>query len=412
MRICVAAICRNEEKNIGEWLQHVSKADAISLIDTGSTDATSEIVSRFSHPAFYHMFDVDEERNLGASRELAATPFSEDDLIVWLDIDERFDDPDWVDKLRNTDGVEDAEAVWILMRNGNSHYDQMKAYRRRSYEWRYRAHEVLISKNPQRSIVARAGFATDHFPDPSKPRDYLMELARDAGDWPRESRCSFYYARELCYAVIHHGRHELIDDAVREVERLERMNPWKDYVLHVNLELAKALFMVKRYQEAVAALYRAIAARPDRIEGYGLQSDVFYRLGDYISAISFAVQGIAAAENEPKPLLFDQTSINLDLCLENAYWGCRNSGLIEHALHYLARLSAFRNEDVNLAIQNSGLLANLMQTKQEPQQELTSNEEQSAETQGSDVSESDRQNRPDVGEDVEVVDDSEQSKPV
>ena len=41
MRICVAAICRNEEKHMGEWLKHVAKADAISIVDTGSEDRST-----------------------------------------------------------------------------------------------------------------------------------------------------------------------------------------------------------------------------------------------------------------------------------------------------------------------------------------------------------------------------------
>lgn len=386
MRICVAAICRNEEKNIAEWLQHVSGADAISLVDTGSTDGTVDIVSRFVHSNIYHMFDVSEERNLGASRELAATPFSEDDLVVWLDIDERFDDPQWVERLRALEGIEQAEAVWILMRNGDSHYDQMKAYKRRSYSWRYRAHEVLINNKPNRNVTVRADFATDHYPDHEKARSYLLELGRDVGDWPHEQRCSFYYARELCYAVIYGDRPDLLDDARREVERLSRMATWQDYVALANIELAKAVYKRGFTQESVNLSYKAIAARPDRVETYALLADIFYRRGDNVSAVSQAIQGITASQQNPKSFLFDQTSINLDLCYETAYWGCRNLGMVEQAIHYLAQLSHHRGADVNESIMNSGLLAQL---KPSNLQENSSNDEQSCETEEGPSAESD-----------------------
>lgn len=357
MRICVAAICRNEEKNIAEWLQHVSGADAISIVDTGSTDGTIEIVSKFAHPAFYHMFDVGEERNLGASRELAATPFSEDDLIVWLDIDERFDDPDWVETLRRTQGLNKAEAVWILMRNGDSHYQQMKAYRRRSYFWKYRAHEVLTSRKPGEHLrTTEVSFATDHYPDHEKSRSYLLELGLDVGDYPHDDRASFYYARELCYAVTYGKRADLLDDARQEVARLLTLAKWADYVSISNLELAKACFTQGFTQEAVSACYRAIAFRPDRIECYGMLADIFYRKDDMMNAVGMAIQGIEASKQNPKGFLFDQTSINLDLCYETAYWGCRNLGMVEPALNYLAGLTVHRGGDVNEAIMQSGLL--------------------------------------------------------
>ncbi|QZE56009.1 hypothetical protein pEaSNUABM52_00151 [Erwinia phage pEp_SNUABM_52] len=405
MRICVAAICRNEEKNMAEFLQHVSKADAISIVDTGSTDSTTDIISRFAHSNIYHMFDVSEERNLAASRELAATPFSEDDLVVWLDIDERFDDPDWVESLRDIKDIDQAEAVWILMRNGDSHYDQMKAYRRRSYGWRYRAHEVLLSKNPQRIATVRAEFATDHFPDYSKPRGYLMELARDVGDWPHEDRCSFYYARELCYAV-QGGQADLLDDARREVARLQGIARWNDYVSIANLELSKALFMQGFTQESIDACYKAIAYRPDRVECYAMLGDIFYRRGDNVSAVSFAIQGISTVQQNPKSFLFDQTSINLDLCYDLAYWGCRNLGLVEQALNYLAQLSLHRNEDVTAAITNSGLLALLQQPQQ---QETVSNGESSETENGSEASVDHQRDGAHVGEVERSTDDSEQS---
>ncbi|WAK44320.1 hypothetical protein [Erwinia phage vB_Ea_2910A] len=362
MRICVAAICRNEEKNMREWLEHVAGADAISIVDTGSEDQTTNIISAFTHPNLYHMFDVSEERNLGASRELAATPFSEDDLVVWLDIDERFDDPNWVETLRNTKHIKHAEAVWILMRNGDSHYQQMKAYRRRSYFWKYRAHEVLSSRKPGQNLrTVEATFATDHYPDHSKPRGYLLELGRDVGDYPHDDRCSFYYARELCYAVSYHERPDLLDDARREVDRLAGIARWADYVSIANIELAKAVFKQGFTQEAIAACYRAIAFRPDRIECYAMLADIFYRHNDMMNATGMAIQGIEATKQNPKSFLFDQTAINLDLCYETAYWGCRNLGMVEPALNYLAQLTIHRGENLEEAIQNSGLLAYLQQ---------------------------------------------------
>lgn len=414
MRICVAAICRNEEKNIGEWLKHVAKADAISIVDTGSEDQTTNIISAFTHPNLYHMFDVSEERNLGASRELAATPFSEDDLVVWLDIDERFDDPDWVETLRNTKHIKHAEAVWILMRNGGSHYPQMKAYRRRSYFWKYRAHEVLSSRKPGQNLRwVEASFATDHYPDQTKPRNYLLELGKDVGDYPHDDRCSFYYARELCYAVSYNERPDLLDDARREVDRLAGIAKWADYVSIANLELAKATFKQGFTQEAIAACYRAIAYRPDRIECYGMIADIFYRHNDMMNAVGMAIQGIDASKQNPKSFLFDQTSINLDLCYETAYWGCRNLGLVEPALNYLAQLTMLRGEDLNEAIQNSGLLSYVQPVTQEESNDSTANEVNvgGAETQDGSSSEHSEQLRADDYQVRGVSDTSEQSKP-
>jgi len=414
MRICVAAICRNEEKNIGEWLKHVAKADAISIVDTGSEDQTTNIISAFTHPNLYHMFDVSEERNLGASRELAATPFSEDDLVVWLDIDERFDDPDWVETLRNTKHIKHAEAVWILMRNGDSHYQQMKAYRRRSYFWKYRAHEVLSSRKPGQNLRwVEATFATDHYPDQTKPRNYLLELGKDVGDYPHDDRCSFYYARELCYAVSYNERPDLLDDARREVDRLAGIAKWADYVSIANLELAKATFKQGFTQEAIAACYRAIAYRPDRIECYGMIADIFYRHNDMMNAVGMAIQGIDAYKQNPKSFLFDQTSINLDLCYETAYWGCRNLGMVEPALNYLAQLTMIRGEDLNEAIQNSGLLSYMQPATQEESNDSTANEVNvgGAETQDGSSSEHSEQLRADDYQVRGVSDASEQSKP-
>lgn len=366
MRICVAAICRNEEKNIEQFLEHVRHADAVSIVDTGSTDTTGEYYDKFDHPNFFLSYDVSDVRDLGRSRNLAASQFSDDDLIVWLDIDERFSDPDWVNTLRTLlEQVEDVRAIWIQMHNGDSHYGQKKAYSKRYFTWKYAAHEVLIATDPSmkdgEGVYDLDDFHTDHFPDYDKPRNYLNELARDVAMWPYEDRPRFYYARELCYCV-KAGQHEYIDEAIAEVKQLESICNWKDYLSVIHAELLSALFMAER--NWIASAYAGAAARPDRIESYGTASDAFYRVGDNVNALGFAIQGISAHNNpQKKSFLFDRSQSNLDLCLDIAYWSCKNLGMNEIALNYLVQLAILRGEDVNQSIQDSGLVGKIEQSR-------------------------------------------------
>ena len=39
-KICVYAICKNEEKFVDRWMDHVESADIVVVVDTGSTDNT------------------------------------------------------------------------------------------------------------------------------------------------------------------------------------------------------------------------------------------------------------------------------------------------------------------------------------------------------------------------------------
>lgn len=374
MRVCVAAICRNEEKNIAEFLQHVAKADAISIVDTGSTDNTVRFIETFDHPALHFAYDIDPTggRNLGESRNLAASPFEDDDLIVWLDIDERFSDPEWVESLKSLPAVPDT--VRINMHNGDSIYFQHKAYLKKRYSWKYRAHEVLMKIDNLPEFVVDADFHTTHYPDLTKPRNYMAELAADVTDNPRDERSLFYYARELCYRVIDSCSRNPNDpdavivpdqqsfrEAVHEIERLNRIANWKDYVCHINIELSCAAYMIGDRMTAISASNLAIAARPDRVESYGTLADILYRYEDNVYALAMALQGIAAKNQTP--LLFDSSQSNLDLCLNIAYQCCERLGMIDKAIHYYAQLCSVRGLDVNECLQTSGLLEKLQKSQ-------------------------------------------------
>lgn len=369
MRVCVAAICRNEEKNIAEFLEHVKLADAISIVDTGSTDNTVKFIETFSHADFHFSYDIDPNgrRDLGGSRNLAASPFEDDDLIVWLDIDERFSDPNWVESLRETVSLLPVDTVRIMMHNGDSKYFQNKAYRKGRFTWKYRAHEVLTNIDNHPTAATNAEFFTTHYPDLSKPRDYLPELAADVMDNPRDERSLFYYARELCYGVINSCSNsnpdkQMYREAVKEIDRLNKLANWKDYICHINEQLSCAAYMIGDRQKAISSSNMAIAARPDRIESYGTFSDILYRYKDFVYSLAIALQGISAVKNQT-PILFDSSQSNLELCLDIAYKSCDELGMTDKAIHYFAQLCSVRGQDVNEALKTSGLLEKLQKSQ-------------------------------------------------
>ena len=41
-KVCVYAICKNEEKFVDRWYESVKEADEIYVLDTGSTDKSIE----------------------------------------------------------------------------------------------------------------------------------------------------------------------------------------------------------------------------------------------------------------------------------------------------------------------------------------------------------------------------------
>lgn len=341
MKINVAAICRNEELYIKRFLDHVRHADHISIVDTGSTDKTIEIIDQWikdnPESKLTLMWDThDKVRNLARSRSMAASVFPKDELCVWLDIDEYFSDENWIDVIRQTEAK---GPVYIEMHNGDSHYYQMKGYYPNQHYWKYRAHEVLLS-HTNAPVTYIESFHTEHTPDSSKVRNYLPELAVDATQYPTDERAAFYYCRELCYGVIYRG--EDLEEAEEEYRRLMALNPWDDYKALASIELIQAQLAKGRVD--VATIYNAVAARSDRVETHATASYHMYQAQDNVTALSFAIQGIACAKRDSN-FLFSSVSSNLRMCLDVARYACYNLGLEEQAVYYHALLSEHEGVD-------------------------------------------------------------------
>lgn len=359
--VCVSAICLNESKNILQWLEHVGKADRVVLVDTGSSDNTVQLAVEY---AAEHAINLDlltqapsDLRNLGQARNLAHSLYSDGDLIVWLDLDERFSDPDWVEVLRSEAmATPQASAFNITMHNGDSTYFQVKAYRSGQYVWRYRAHEVLNAtpSNPFPYSHDVVGFHTDHYPDGAKSRDYLPELEADVKHNLDDARPLFYYARELCYRIIYADEYSKINAARTAISDLSRLpHVWSDYVALANIELAAAEYRAGHDVESQKAAYRAVAARPDRIETLAMAASVFEFTNDIYMAKAFALRGLEATDGQ---FLFKSVESNTSLCFGVLSRVSETLGDKDRAMFYAVKYAESNNEDPITYLTDRGLI--------------------------------------------------------
>ena len=88
MKICVYAICKNEEKFVDRFYESAKDADAIYVLDTGSTDDTVNKLK--SHGVIVEQKKIDPWR-FDVARNLSLDMIPEDfDVCVCLDLEEVF----------------------------------------------------------------------------------------------------------------------------------------------------------------------------------------------------------------------------------------------------------------------------------------------------------------------------------
>jgi len=216
-KVCVYAICKNESKFIERWVKSMSEADAIYVLDTGSTDNSMEIFKKLGVNAKSEVitpwrFDV------ARNKSLDMVPL-DTDICVCTDLDEEFT-PGWRAKL---------EAIWNenthkVKYNYNWSFDEYgnpattfyieKIHRRKGYKWVHPVHEVLNVIENEVSVLAPE-ITLNHYPDRTKSRSsYLPLLELSVEEEPNDDRNMHYLGREYMY----YGRYqESIDTLIRHL---------------------------------------------------------------------------------------------------------------------------------------------------------------------------------------------------
>lgn len=324
--VCVYAICKNEAQFVDRWMDSMSEADRVVVLDTGSTDATVQALRARGA-------EVTEEEivpwrfDAARNRSLELVP-EDTDICVCTDLDEVLH-PGWREKLERAwgDGVSQARYryTWSFNPDGSEGHVFWieKIHARRGFRWTHPVHEVLSWVGPGergRSVWVE-GMQLDHHPDETKSRgQYLPLLELSVEEDPEDDRNVHYLGREYMYR----GRW---DDCIRTLKRHLEMPRarWADE------RAASMRFIARSYAEkgepgAARDWYlRSIAEAPHLREGYLDLAWLLYRREQWDGVLYFTA---CALEIKERPRSY--------IC-EAASWGSLPHDLRSIALYRTGR---------------------------------------------------------------------------
>ena len=345
MKVVVYAICKNEEAFVDRWMDSMSEADQVVVLDTGSSDRTVEKLRRRGALVTAEIispwrFDTARNRSL----ELVA---EDADICVCTDLDEVLR-PGWRAALEAAwvpgTGQATYRYTWSFNPDGSEGvvFWYEKIHSRHGYQWVHPVHEILVwtGEGTPAPMVTAEGVQLDHHPDPSKSRgQYLPLLELSAAEDPEDDRSIHYLGREYLF----HGRW---DDCIRTLKRHLSMPRavWRDERCASMRYIAKASLMKGERREARDWYLRAIAEAPHLREPYTELAHLLYEEEQWDGVLYFTGCALAITH---RPRTY--------IC-EAASWGSLPHDLRAIAFYRTGRLrEALREAEEALALEPSDL---------------------------------------------------------
>ena len=302
-KICVYAICKNEEQFVDRWMDAVSDADLVIVTDTGSTDKTVDKLR--ARGAIVYVESIVPWR-FDTARNLAMDHIPEDvDICVSNDLDEIFD-AGWREKLETYWEPKYTRArylfTWSYHADGTAHkqFPMEKIHRRHGFRWVHPVHEVLEYSGDEPDLtVWIPGMILNHYPDRSKPRSqYLPLLELSAKENPSDDRTAFWLGREYMY----YGQHDkCINELMRHLNL--PLAKWDEERCASMRFIAKSYQLKGNYQQARIWLYKAIAECPHVREPYLYMARLGYLQNDWPLVFLMVEKGLAITQKTGSYLL-------------------------------------------------------------------------------------------------------------
>ncbi len=295
-KVCVYAICKNEEKFVQRWAESMSEADYVVVLDTGSEDNTVALLQSLG---VYVEQKIISPWRFDIARNESMKLIPEDsDICVCTDLDEAFE-AGWRNKLEAAWDDDTCRLgfryTWNFNEDGSEGYvfNMSKTHKRTDYIWRHPVHEVITytGTDPEKYVFAE-GVQLNHYADNTKPRSsYLPLLELSVKEDPFDDRNVHYLGREYMY-------YGMWDKAIETLKRhliLPRAK-WKDERCASMRYIAKCYEEKNDKAEAKCWLYRAIAEAPYTREPYMDMTRLMYSEEDWDGVLYMAKSALAITE--------------------------------------------------------------------------------------------------------------------
>lgn len=331
MKICVYAIAKDEARHVERFCDAAREADAIAVLDTGSTDRTAELLEERGCIVEREIIDpwrFDTARN----RSLELIP-ADTDAAVCLDLDEVLL-PGWREELerRWTPETQIGRYTCICGRNADgtpkTTFVRDKIHRPGAVRWIYPVHEVIEyigTGEPARADVT--AMACEHLPDDGKSRGgYLPLLELAAAERPEDARCAHYLGREYMYramyrkAIDEFNRHLKLPTATWDEERAASMR-----------YISECCAAMGDRQGALSWALRSIAEAPTLRECWYAAAKACYHAADWPGVVYYGERAAAITQRS-------RSGIN-----EKEAWGA--------AVHDLLSLGYWHTGDTERALE-------------------------------------------------------------
>lgn len=323
-KVCVYAICKNEEKFVDRWFNSMKEADEIYVLDTGSTDNSIKLLKEKGvhvKQKKINPWRFDVARNIS----LDMVP-NDADICVCTDLDEVFL-KGWREKLESV-WRKDANRCrytynWSLDENDNPKVSFIyeKIHSRNNYKWIHPVHEVLEYEKRNENVVINEDIVLNHYPDSTKSRSsYLPLLELSVKENPENDRNMHYLGREYMY---HKKYNESIDTLIKHLNL--KTSTWKDERCASMRYIARCYQNLNRFEEARMWLEKAIKEAPYLREPYVEMMFLNYNLEEWELLIKYSYDALKIKKHNKtyinEPFCYDHTIYDL---LSIAYFNLSN----------------------------------------------------------------------------------------
>ena len=337
MKIVVYAICKNESQFVDRWMDSMSEADMVVVLDTGSTDDTAE---RLAARGAEVSTEIISPWRFDTARNRALDLVPEDaDICVSTDLDEVFH-PGWRGLLEKAwlpgTGQASYRYTWSFNPDGSEGvvFWYNKIHARHGYKWLHPVHEVIqwVGEGSPGPTVSVEGMQLDHHPDPTKSRgQYLPLLEMSVLEDPNDDRNMHYLGREYMFK----GRW---DDCITTLKKHLSMPSavWADERAASMRYIAKSYTEKGEMQTARDWYLKAIAEAPHLREPYTDLAMLLYNNQKWEGVLYFTE---CALEITVRPRTY--------IC-EAAAWGS-----LPHDLRSIAFYSTGRYKEALIEVQKA-----------------------------------------------------------